>query len=236
MIYFVFIASGVRLPSLQHKIVKNRVVVILLLLVIFVTNSFTKVILPLINDNRGSSSVELLSNKYSSKEKLIIDVANLQNVFPIYSEAKLLYQSDITTYGFSNIEVLDRAYISAGCPTKISKRLQSELEVYRVEAIYMKGRALENYLNFFNLDRYFTSTYVPILDRALKERRIIQLEIDNYLISASQKECVDLARTYGIDSVVFDKKSRWYSIAMDKNLPLIPFTFQGLSLFEYKLQ
>jgi hypothetical protein len=235
MVYLVLITSRITFRKFQNEIVRYRVIIIVFLPIILILNSFKGVILPLIYDNHGSSSVELLNNKYSSEEKLIVDVANLQNVFPIYSEAKLLYQSDITTYGFSNIEILNRAYISAGCPTKISKTLQLDLDVYRAVAMYMKGKALEKYLKYFNLDKYFASSYIPILDRALKERRIIQSEIDNYLISASKTECVSLAKTYGIDSVIFDKKSQWYSIAMDKNLPVISFTFQGLSLFEYKL-
>ena len=234
MIYFILIASRITFRKFQNKIVKYRVILIVFLPIILILNSSKGVILPLIYDNRVSSSIEFL-NQYSSKKKLIVDVANLQNVFPIYSEAKLLYQSDITSYGFSNLEVLDRAYISAGCPNKISERLQSELEVYRALAIYTKGKALENYLKYFYLDKYFASFYIPTLDRALKERRIIQSEINNYLITANKTDCVSLAKTYGIDSIIFDKKSQWYSIVIDNNLPVISFTFQGLSLYEYKL-
>ena len=234
LIYLLLVASRVKIHRFKVQISGSKKILIVLLSVFLVVNSINRVLLPIISDVRANSSIEILDNRYNYKNRLIVDVSNLQNVFPIYSKAKLLYQSDITTYGFSNTEVLERAYISAGCPSKITESLQSELEVYRAEAIYMKGKALERYLRLFHLDKIFAGAYKPALDTALKERRIVQSEIKNYLILASKKECLRLAKTYGIDNIIFDKKSRWYSITSASNLPITPFTVQGLSLYEYK--
>ena len=235
LIYFLLVASRVKIRKFKSHAPVSRKIPIVLLSGILVVNSLSRVLSPLISDFRANSPTEFLDNKYSSNNRLIVDVGNLQNVFPIYSKAKLLYQSDITTYGFSNIEVLDRAYISAGCPSKISESIKLELEVYRVEAIYMKGITLERYLGLFHLDKVFAGIYKPALDTALKERRSIQSEITDYLILASKTDCLSLAKTYGIDTILFDDKSRWYSITSNSNLPVTSFTVQGLSLYEYKL-
>ena len=236
MLFLILVINRIKFKKIQNQFSFFGIILIALLSTTLILHSLNKIILPLLFDNKINTSVELLKNKYNSETKLIVDVVNLQNTFPVYSYAKLLYQSDITTYGYTNREILERAYISAGCPSEISGSLKLELEVYRAEATYMKGKALEKYLKLFSLDKYFASSYKSKLDAAFKERSLIQSEINNYLIAVNKNSCISMANKYEIDSIIFDEKSHWRIITKNEGLPINSFTFQGKSLYEYNLR
>ncbi len=203
---------------------------------ILILNSFSKIFFPLVFINQTDSSMVAFYNKYKEEDRLIVDVANLQNNFPVYSKAKLLYQIDITAYGYTNEEVLDRAFISYGCPLEISEDIKSELEVYRVDAAYLKSKNLEKYIKLIHMDKFFANAYESTLFYALDKRNKIEFEIESYLRSVSGKSCISMTNRYKIDRIIFDKESNWYSIAKLNRLPITSFSFQGLNLYEYILE
>jgi hypothetical protein len=202
---------------------------------ILIFNSFSKIFFPLVFVNQTDSSMVTFNNKYKEEDRLIVDAANLRDNFPVYSKAKLLYQIDITAYGYTNEEVLDRAFISYGCPLEISEEIKSELEVYRLDAIYLKSKNLEKYIKLFHFDEFFANAYESTLYNTLDKRNKIEFEIESYLRSVSGKNCINMANRYKIDRIIFDKESNWYSIAKLNRLPITSFSFQGLNLYEYIL-
>jgi hypothetical protein len=203
---------------------------------VFILVKQAKPFLPLIFINQTDSSSVTFNNKYKEQDRLIVDVPNLQNNFPVYSKAKLLYQIDITAYGYTNEEVLDRAFISYGCPLEISEDIKSELEVYRVDAAYLKSKNLEKYLKLIHIDKFFANTYELPLHYALDKRKKIEFEVESYLRSVSGNSCISMANRYKIDRIIFDKESNWYNIAKLNRLPVTSFSFQGLNLYEYILE
>lgn len=235
LLFAILFLNRIRIKKAQKYVDSYKNIFILVLSVLLITNTLNKVIEPIMFKNHFHSSIELLSKKYSSKDKLIVDVVNLQNVFPVYSRAKLLYQSDITTYGFTNEEVLARAYISAGCPSEIDDKLKSEVLVYRLEAIEQKGKTLKAYLEYFNLEELLIEMYNPAFKDALEKRKTVNSEIDKYLYTAAKNSCLSMAKNFGIGTILFDKRSNWYRILKLRDLPIKQFKFQELNLYEYKI-
>jgi hypothetical protein len=203
---------------------------------ILILNSFSKIFLPLVFINRTDFPMVAFYNKYKEEERLIVDVANLQNNFPVYSKAKILYQIDITAYGYTSEEVLDRAFISYGCPSEISEDIKSELKVYRVDAANLKSKNLEKYMKLIHIDTFFANAYESILYYALDKRNKFEFETESYLRSVSGESCISMANRYKIDRIIFDKESNWYNITKLNMLPITSFSFQGLNLYEYILE
>jgi hypothetical protein len=235
VLFVIWVLNRIRIKGSQKYYYHNNNILMFLIFVPLIIHSFNKTVLPIMFENHFNASIQLLDKKYSSEEKLIVDVANLQSVFPIYSRAKLLYQSDITTYGFTNEEVLARAYISAGCPSEIDDDLKSELLVYRLEAIDQKGKTLKASLEYLNLDKLLIEMYNPVIKAAFEKRNTVNLEIDKYLLTATKNSCLSMAKKFGIEIILFDKSSNWFRIAELRDLPIKIFKFQGLNLYEYKI-
>lgn len=213
-----------------------KVSFIVLITSFLVLNSFSKILFPLVFINRTDLSMQTFSNKYKEQDRLIVDVANLQDNFPVYSKAKILYQIDITAYGYTNEEVLDRAYISYGCPQVISEEIKSELKVYRVDSANLKSKSLEKYIKLIHMDNIFANAFESTSNYALDKRDKFEFEIESYLGSVSGESCISMAKRYKLDRIIFDKESNWYSITKLNRLPVTSFSFKGLNLYEYVME
>ena len=195
---------------------------------IFVASSFGKLVLPLIQNYNYGFSNYYYNDQLDNSDSVIIDGSVLQYTFPIYSRAKVLYQADITAYGYTNIELFDRAYISAGCPSHFGQGLQSELIVYRFEAIKQKYSSIMWYLNLFGLDKYFSNYTEKLLVTLDHKQNKIENEFTTYLLRQTEKDCIQKARDFGINVIIFDKDSNWNSILNRQNIKIEDFGYYGL--------
>jgi hypothetical protein len=170
----------------------------------------------------------IYTNHLSRSNNVIIDHARLQYIFPIYSSAKILYQSDIAAYGYSNLELLDRAYTSLGCPLVISNSLKADLTVYRLEAIRQKYITLDKYINFFNLDGFFSDYRNEIFTLSQYKEKEIESQFKDYLSNEKGKNCFQKAKSFNIDTIIFDKNSNWNLILLNKNIKIESIGSNGL--------
>lgn len=235
MISVLLILSRVKLVATLSQITRYRTPSIVLITGTLMLNSVISTYGPLLSYSQNHSPAKFVINRYSEVDSLIVDVINLQNNFSVYSKAKLLYQSDITTYGFTNREVLARAYISGGCPNQLGKELRSEIEVYRFEAINQKASSLKKFIDYLEVDFLFSDLYKSTLEAAYREINSIELEINDFLISVSGISCITLAKSYGINYVIYDNDSEWKLIANKNGLLVNSFKQQNLNLYELKI-
>jgi len=194
----------------------------------FTVTSFVSRILPLAENYSYGFSNNAHIGQLNRGDNVIIDEASLQYTFPIYSEARVLYNEDITAYGYSNLELLDRAYISAGCPSKISNSLKSQLLVYRLEGIKQKYNSITRYLNLFGFERNFSSYQEKLKVSLDYKEKEIQNEFNTYLLREKGKDCFRKAKDFDIDVIIFDKNSNWNSILNRQGLEIENFGLHGL--------
>ena len=188
-------------------IFKSRVLSTIILCT-FIISSFFNTFIPALQFSSDSDLYKTFQNKFSFNTNLIVD-ADISNAFPIYSQGKMLYQNDIYSYKYSNSELIERFYISKGCPTDLNIAKLSPVLVYRIEVYEQKATSVERYLRLVNLDEVFPQFYKPLFTQAAGRKKAIEKEIKNFLFEKNNKSCIDLARSYNVDFILFDKSSLW---------------------------
>jgi len=207
---------------------KYKVTIYTAVILIFVVSSFGTRVLPIIQYYNYGFSNNAYNDQINPTDNVIMDELSLQYTFPIYSRAKVLYQADMAAYGYSNIELLDRAYVSAGCPSKISNSLKSELLVYRLEGIKQKYNSIMRYLNLLGFERNFSNYREKLIVSLNHKEKEIENEFNNYLLHEKEKDCFQKAKDFDIDVIIFDKKSNWNSILNQRDLEIESFGLYGL--------
>lgn len=151
-------------------------------------------------------------NNFSQSSNLIVDISFLNYTIPIYTKSKVLYQGDIIAYYFSNTEIMQRYFINSGCPKQISFEEVPGLIDYRIEPTLQKGNQVFKYLSLINQEQRFRNLYSPYFKKAKEVEKIISSEIEVVLKSNKSQDCVDLARQFGIDYIIFDRESNWTEV------------------------
>jgi hypothetical protein len=195
------------LKILDIKLLTPKLILVPLMISLVVYSVF-KTFLPAIQFEKEHNLYKLISYKFDSYTNVIVD-APIADAFPIYSNSKILYQNDIYTYKFSNRELLERYYISKGCPRNLDLQKTSPIGVYRFEAYMQKSQSIEKYLSFFNLEKKLSYLFLQLRSKAVNIESDIQTEIRNFLIGSEGKNCITLARSFGVDFIVFDESSLW---------------------------
>jgi hypothetical protein len=191
----------------NRLIFKSRILSILTLSTLIIV-SVSKTFIPALQFSSDIGLYKTLQNKFSFNTNLIVDT-DTSNTFPIYSQGKMLYQNDIYSYKYSNSELIERFYISKGCPTDLDIAKLSPVLVYRVEAYEQKAISVQRYLRLVRLDEVFPQFYKPLFTKAANRKIAIEEEIKNFLFENSKKSCIDLARSYNVGFILFDKSSLW---------------------------
>jgi hypothetical protein len=206
----------------------NRVIAFTLTISILIASSFSRLILPLVQNYNYGFSNYLYKDKFDSGDRVIIDESDLQYTFPIYSRAKILYQADITAYGYTNLELFDRAYVSAGCPSQFSHNLKSELLVYRLEGVKQKYNSVIRYLDLLRLEKIFPNYKEKLLISLDHKQNEIGNEFETYLLRVKEKDCLEKAKNFRINVVIFGKDSKWNSILKNQNIKIEDLGLYGL--------
>ena len=170
--------------------------------------SLFETLIPAIQFNHKTKLHVELGSNFNSDTNVIVDTI-ISPTFPIYSGAKMLYQNDIYTYKYSNSEILERYYISKGCPRNLNLSNSSPIIVYRIEAFRQKASALEKNLSILKLDDKLDFLYRPLQIKALDRELEITNEIQRFLVKNGDKSCISLARSFNVDIVIFDEHSLW---------------------------
>jgi hypothetical protein len=196
-----------------------------LIVIILIISSMFKTFIPAVQYNHMTNLHILLGGKFDSSTNVIVD-SLISSAFPVYSSADMLYQNDIYSYKYSNEEILERYYISKGCPRDLNLKSLSPLIIYRVEGYRQKAASVEKYLSLLNLEEKLSFLFRPLQIKALNRESEIKHEIENFLVESKGKSCVSLARSYDVDFILFDNTSLW-------NKTLNSFKTEFRSLGEY---
>lgn len=165
---------------------------------------------------------------FGAKSNLIVDVEGLQNTVRIYSTSRVLYQEDLIPYGYSNIEVLERYFISSGCSDKLTNDLLKQPLAYFIEASKQKGVSLQRYAKFFNLESQLNFLYEPLLEISMKRNELVDKQISDLRKKLQPDSCLNIARQNDVDFVVFDENSEWSEILDDKSIVKSDFGLEGI--------
>ena len=224
VVTMIFFTLHLKILNIKFLLTKIILVPLTVSLVVFST---VKTFLPAIQFEKKDNLHKLISYKFDSSTKVIVD-APISDAFPIYSNSKILYQNDIYTYKFSNRELLERYYISKGCPRNLDLEKISSIVVYRFEAYMQKSESIEKYLSLLNLGNKFSYLFRQLQSKAVNVESDVQTEIRNFLIGSEGKNCITLARSFGVDFIIFDESSLW-----NDKLNIFEAKFNSLGKYKY---
>jgi hypothetical protein len=149
-------------------------------------------------------------------ENIIVDSSKFRNVLQVYSNSRILYREDMYGQRISHQELLERYYISSGCDADVNFESLSNLFVYRSVAYKQRGESIKKYLGYFGMDRNFSFLYDRLITEANEREKQIKSEIRK--IQLNQIGCIDLAKKYGVDLIVYDNLSNWNKIINELHL------------------
>lgn len=205
ILVIVFSISRLKILSTEYFVPKKVKVPIIIILII---SSMFKTFIPAVQYDHKTNLHVLLGSKFDSSTNVIVDSV-ISMAFPVYSTADMLYQNDIYSYKYSNEEILERFYISKGCPRDLNLKSLSPVIIYRVEAYRQKAASVEKYLNLLHLEEKLSFLFRPLQIMALNRESEIMAEIENFLVESKGKSCVNLAKSYDVDFILFDNTSLW---------------------------
>jgi hypothetical protein len=224
VILIIFFTLQLKIFNIKFNIPKFVLVPLMISLVVF---SIAQTFLPALQSEKKNDLYKLVSHKFDSSTKVIVD-APIRDAFPIYSNSKMLYQNDIYTYKFSNRELLERYYISTGCPRNLDVKKISPIVIYRYEAYLQKSESIEKYLSLLNLENKYSYLFMQLRSKALKIESDIQNEIMDFLRATEGMNCISLARAFDVDFIIFDEFSLW-----NNNPNIIEANFDLLGKYKY---
>jgi len=149
-------------------------------------------------------------------ENIIVDSSKFRNVLQVYSNSRILYREDMYGQRISHQELLERYYISSGCDADVNFESLSNLFVYRSVAYKQRGESIKKYLGYFGMDRNFSFLYDRLITEANEREKQIKSEIRK--IQLNQIGCIDLAKKYGVDLIVYDNLSNWNKVINELRL------------------
>ncbi len=172
-----------------------------------------------INYANYQSHINSIFLKYNIN-RLIVDTgsvpqASLQQTVGAISGRKILYSSTLFGYGFTNKEVLDRYWISSGCPNNLGTNEINTIYGYTIAASEQKNNRIDYFLKFLPFELFENYLKNSKASVSVKQESI-KADISEYLIS-NKTDCLNLARSFDIDAIIFSSDSKWYDIISKHN-------------------
>ena len=165
------------------------------------------------------SNINSIFSKYNVNQ-VIVDVgilpqASLQQTVGAMSGRKILYSATLFGYGFTNKEVLERYWISGGCPNNLGINEINTIYGYTIAASEQKNNRIDYFLGFlpFELFKDYSENRKAILS---DKRESIDADVSEYLIT-NKTDCLSLAKSFKVDAVIFSSDSKWYEIISKHN-------------------
>lgn len=161
-------------------------------------------------------------------ENAIIDDARVSTTLPILSDFKILYNEHMFYYGYSDAELLKRAYVSMGCPSTFTTMDVQSAFVYKIDAPLLKAKRYRELMATFPTFRLFEGPVEDLEREGLIARREIQSDLDSVLRQVLNSDCISLAKEFEVELVLFNGKSHWYKILEDSGLQINETSIIGL--------
>jgi hypothetical protein len=103
-----------------------------------------------------------------------------------------------------------------------------ELAGYRLEGIKQRYNTVDRYIKLFDFRNYFLNYREKLIDRLRIKENEIESQINEYLINETGKDCLQKARSFDVDTIIFDKKSNWNLILEKHKIKIESYGFYGL--------
>jgi hypothetical protein len=171
---------------------------------------------------------KIMEVKFGDNSNLIVDVKGLQNTLRVYSKSRIFYQEDMIPYGYTNNEILERYFISAGCSDNLTNNSLLLPLAYYIEASKQKGESLQKYLSLINLESRFSYFYKPLLDISRSRNESAIEFIKDLKIKLQPSNCLKFAQQKDIDFIIFDQNSNWSEILEDKSVVKTNLGLEGI--------
>ena len=222
-IIFILIANNniIKFPVFNHinldsKFWKNTKIIGVVLLILISYSNFDKAKDPPIYAKFKLQTMDFFE-KFGVRN-VITDVDNLQQTIGAISGAKVLYSSTLFGYGFTNKEVLERFWISRGCPNSLSQSEKNMIYGYTIAASEQKINRIEPLLRI--IDFQFFNNYLNNSKIQLDvTKKSINTEISDF-ITKNRVSCLELAEALGVNAIIYNSDSRWSSIIAKDNSPV----------------
>ena len=240
MIFLGIVIYGLNLKNLKVKLLmkkrklQSRYVLISVLLISLI-NSSNLILKPIITEWGAGVPILTDGSKIIKNKNVIVDNLDIQNTLSIYEDTNILYNRVIAANSYTNKEVFERAYVSGGCPDKVTELFISSTFVYRISGLEQKGIALKGIAEKLNLERHFASLYEPIIASSKKQNAEIFREISKYKMQIDKDNCLIAAKNFKIDTIFFDELSNWKSIVESLNLSKEKIRFGNKTLYAFKI-
>jgi len=165
------------------------------------------------------SHINIIFSKYNVN-RVIIDTgsgaqASIQQTFSAISGRKILYSTTLFGYGFTNKEVLDRYWISSGCPNDLGPNDIKSVYGYTIAASEQKNNRMNHFLKFLPFELFENYLNNRKSSVSIKQRSI-EADISEYLVS-NKTDCLDLARSFQVDAIIFSSDSNWNDVIVKHN-------------------
>lgn len=218
----------------KKRKLQNRYILISVLLINLIYSSIF-ILKPIITD--WSAGIPILNdgNEIIKNKNVIVDNLNIQNTLSIYENTNILYNKVIAANSYTNKEVFERAYVSAGCPDRVTELFISNIFVYRISGLEQKGISLKRIAEKLNLERQAAFMYEPIIVSSKKQYVKIFREINEYKMQINKYNCLIAAKNFKIDTIIFDELSNWKSIVESLNLRKEKIRFGNKTLYVCKI-
>jgi hypothetical protein len=164
------------------------------------------------------SQVVSIFEKYSVRN-VVVDGNDLQHTIGAISGSKVFYSSTLFGYGFTNKEVLERFWISKGCPSNLSQPEKNEVYGYTVAASEQKIARLTPVLRAINFDLFNNYLEISKMKLAVAKENM-NTEINEYL-AAGNVNCLESAQSLNIDAIIYNSDSQWASIFAKNDFPVL---------------
>jgi hypothetical protein len=171
-----------------------------------------------VKPNNLSEIKQFFFKNFNDNDNLIIDLKNMQYSAPVYTRSKVLYQGDIIAYKFSDNEILKRYYVNSGCSNSVRLSEIPSLFEYQTQPMEQKGQQIRKYLEYIRLDKQLSQLYKPYFQEAQIKRLKIESLIKKFTENNQGLNCVQLAKYFGINYIVFDSYSFWNSLIAEEDI------------------
>lgn len=155
---------------------------------------------------------QFFKTNFTSQENLIVDISGFEYSIPVYTHSRILYQGDIPAYRFSDEEIMKRYFINSGCDINSDFLNIPALFVYQATPLLQKEAQVLKYSQLLNLENQFRSVH----ESYAAEAKVINKSINSSIANFKQKNfnfnCVDLAKKFEINAIIFDNKSNWKNL------------------------
>lgn len=168
------------------------------------------------------------------EENLVVESPNTADLISVYAPTRVLFDTRMVSYGFSNRELLLRLYVSRGCPNRLTAEEIQYVYTYSVAPYLQKSERMTQVLNRLGLNEVSQLIVSPLNTVAKERERVIMEDVKNLYLNYGKFSCIALASTFGAKGVVFDGSGNWARVLESNGLRPRDLNWANLRYFDFQ--